>query len=253
MTLAHWIEYPSEPKELLLVWQAPLAVPDRLRWAVGRLTKVGDEAVFDYLRGEEFAALNLGRSDEALRAAGYSGYPAFDTRKRREGDFRDRVLEAFLRRVPSATRSDFPGYLAHHLIKPSTPLSPFALLGVTEARLPSDGFSLVDPLDVSADCVDLVFEIAGFRYHGHGGVSVGTGDALELELDPSNQNDPNAVQVKAGGQVIGYVNRLQALTIRTWVQHRSVACRIARIIGPPESQWAYAFLQVRPAQKSIAA
>lgn len=125
--MGHWIEHPSEPKDLLLVWQAPLTVPDRVRWAVGRLTKVGAEAVFDYLRSEEFAALNLGRSDEALRAAGYSGYPTFVMRKRREGDFRDRVLEAFLRRVPSATRSDFPGYLAHHLIKPSTSETDFTM------------------------------------------------------------------------------------------------------------------------------
>ena len=97
MSLIRWIEYPPEPKELLLAWQAPLSVSeDRLRWAVGRLWKIGEEAVFDYLREDEFVVLNLGRSFEELQAAGYSGYPAFDTnvKRRPEGGFRDRVAPA---------------------------------------------------------------------------------------------------------------------------------------------------------------
>jgi hypothetical protein len=253
--LVHWIEYPSEPKELFLVWQAPPSVQDRLRWAVGRLRKVGDEAVFDYLRGTEFTALNLGRSPEDLRAAGYSGYPAFDVnvKRRLEGDFQERALGTFLRRLPPATRSDFPNYLAHYFIRRHTPLSPFALLAVTEARLPSDGFSLVDPLDASAGCVDLVFEIAGFRYFSGDGTRIGIGEPLELEPEPSNPKDPQAVRLKAADCVIGYVNRLQAMTIGKWLTQRSVSCWIERLNGQPDSPRAYAFLQVRPAENSIAA
>jgi hypothetical protein len=253
MTLVSWIEYPSEPKELLLAWQAPPSVSDRLRWAVGRLWKIREEAVFDYLQGEEFDALNLGRSVDDLRAAGYSGYPAFDMKRRPEGGYRDRVLEAFLRRVPPATRSDFSNYLAHYHIRRSTLLSPFGLLAVTEARLPSDGFSLVDPLDVSASCVDLVFEVTGFRYFRQESASVELGDQLELEPDYANPKDSQAVQVKAAGRVIGYVNRLQAPTIRKWLEQRVVSCCIARLNGWPDSPRAYAFLQVRPAEHSIAA
>src|SRR5271165_2691369 len=164
MTLVRWIEYPPEPTQLLLVWQPPSSVPDRLRWAVGRLSNDSDKPVFDYLQGEDFRALNLGRSPEALRAAGYTGYPAFDLKKRPEDGYSNHVLEAFLRRLPPVTRSDFPSYLAHYLIERPIPLSPFAILAVTEARLPSDGFSLVDPLEASASCVDLVFEVTGFRH-----------------------------------------------------------------------------------------
>jgi hypothetical protein len=253
MTLACWIEYPSEPKELLLVWQAPPSVADRLRWAVGRLRRIGDGAEFDYLHGDEFAALNLGRSPDALRGAGYSGYPAFDTKKRPEGGFRDRALEAFLRRVPPATRSDFANYLAHYHIRQTALLSPFALLAVTEARLPSDGFSLVDPLDASASCVDLIFEIAGFRHSPRGDAGVAIGDPLQLEPEPSNRWDSQAIQVNAAGRIIGYVNRLQAKTILRWLEERVVTCWITRLNGRPESPRAYAFLQVRPAECSVAA
>ena len=251
--MAHWIEHPSEPKELILAWQAPPSISDRRRWAVGRIRKINDEVVFDYLRGEDFAALNLGRSPEGLRAAGYSGYPAFDLTKRPDGHFRERVLEAFLRRVPPATRSDFPNYLAHYHLRPSTPLSPFALLSATEARLPSDGFSLVDPLDASACCVDLVFEVAGFRYWQQEGVRAEAGDPVELEPEPSNPNDSRAVQVRLAGRVIGYVNRLQAATILAWLEQREVACWIARVNGRPDAPRAYAFLRVRPGKYSVAA
>ncbi len=251
--MVNWIEYPSEPRELILVWQAPPSVPDRLRWAVGRLGKVGGEPMFDYLNGEDFADLNLGRSPECLRLAGYSGYPAFDLKKRPDGGFREHVLEAFLRRVPLATRSDFSRYLEHYRIQQTTKLSPLALLAVTEARLPSDGFSLVDPLDPSANCVDLIFEVAGFRYYSAKDERVAEGDMLELEAECANLRDARAVKVTANGHVIGHVNRLQAETLRGWLTCRQVSCWIARVNGRAETPRAYAFLQVRPAKRSIAA
>jgi hypothetical protein len=247
----HWIQHPPEPTELLLAWQAPPSVPDRLRWAVGRLQRHGDDAVFDYLGGEEFQLLNLGREPEALRDAGFVGYPAFEIRKRPKGGFRDHVLEAFMRRLPPATRPDFRDYLAHFHIPSTTTLSPFSLLAATEARLPSDGFSLVDPLDATALCVDLVFEIAGFRVHWKSDLR--TGDALDFEPEPTNPVDPYAIQVKAADQVIGYVNRLQAVTICKWLEHRRVASWVARLNGRPGLPRAYAFLQVRPAQYCVAA
>ena len=250
-----WIEHLAEPKELLLAWQAPPSVEDRLRWAVGRLLKVGDGAVFNYLRGEEFSALNHGRSVEDLTAAGFSGYPAFDTNPKRRpfGSHEERALEAFLRRVPPALRPDFSNYLAHYRIRPPTELSPFGLLGVTEARLPSDGFSLVDPLEPSACCVDIVFEVAGVRFYNQSDVEIKAGDPLELEPEPANPVDPYAIMVKAAGCLIGYVNRLQAKTIGAWQRERLTECWVARANGSRSSPVAYAFLQVRPIVQAIAA
>ena len=142
-----WIEHPQEPKELLLVWQAPVDVPDRLRWAVGRLHCHADSSSFAYLDGKEFQALNLGRLEGQLRACGFTGYPAFDRKRRPEAGVWNDALQTFLRRVPPRRRPDFGAYLEHHLVRADTPLSPMALLAVTEARLPSDGFSMIDPLD----------------------------------------------------------------------------------------------------------
>jgi hypothetical protein len=164
MSFMHWIEHPSEPKQLLLVWQPPLFVTDRLRWAVGHITRTGDEILFDYLAGEEFARFNNGRTPAELRAAGYVGYPAFDPDSRPDGGYGDYVLKTFLRRLPPTNRRDFPDYLAHYHIPRTAQLSSMALLAITEARLPSDGFSLIDPFDPHAKCVDVVFEVAGYRH-----------------------------------------------------------------------------------------
>ncbi len=248
----HWIEHPPEPRELILAWQAPSASTDRIRWAVGRLWRDADGLVFDYFEGRQFADRNLGRSLEDLRAAGYGGYPAFDLKKRPAGGYREHVLGAFQRRLPPASRTDFADYLTHFRISPGARMSPLALLAATEARLPSDGFSLINPLDPEASCVELVFEIAGFR-HQLELPQVEIGDGLTLQTQPDNPHDPMAVRVLVGGQLIGYVNRLQAQTVGAWLETRSVNGWIVRLNGRPESPRAFGFLEVRPASQAVAA
>jgi hypothetical protein len=146
-----WIEHVDEPARLILAWQAPDPEKDRLRWAVGELSRATGVATFKYFDGDEFTRLNSGRRQDELRAAGFRGYPAFDVLHTPSGEFSDGVLEAFLRRVPPRSRSDFPRYLEHFRLRSSDGIGPFALLAVTEAKLPSDGFSLIDPLDPTAD------------------------------------------------------------------------------------------------------
>jgi hypothetical protein len=209
--------------------------------------------VFNYIEGEEFKSLNLGRSEEQLASCGFSGYPAFDRKRVPAKGFREQVLQAFLRRVPTAKRSDFDAYLAHHRVKPVEPLSAFSLLGVTEAHLPSDGFSLIDPLDPAATTVDFVFEIAGFRHLASGVPELRLGEKLALVPEPNNRWDRSAVQVVARDECIGYVNRLQAVTVQHWLSTRAVECCIVRLNGSLASPRAYAFTRVRSVAKAVAA
>jgi hypothetical protein len=243
----HWIEHPSDPRELLLAWQAAPSVQDRSRWAVGRLWLDGAEAIFQYLEADEFSKLNLGRSLGQLRTAGYSGYPAFEVNRRPPGGFRGHVLAAFLRRVPPSSRQDYPRYLEYFRVQPGTRLSPMSLLAITEGRLPSDGFSLVDPLDPALSTVDALFEIAGFQ-HVRSDDMLRADQQLVLERDASNPVDPTAVQViSSRGQLVGYVNRLQSPTVCQWIGHRRLSCWVARLNGQPGAPRAYGLMRVRPA------
>jgi hypothetical protein len=91
-------------------------------------------------------------------------------------------------------------------LRPELTLSRFALLAYTGARLPSDGFSVVDPLvEVRPPC-ERVVEIAGYRHHGAKlRPSPLPGDKLEFVAEPDNVADPNAIAVKISGNTIGYV------------------------------------------------
>jgi hypothetical protein len=250
-----WIDYPSEPTELLLAWRAPLFVKDRSHWAVGRLRREGDEAAFQYLVGADFAALNHGRSLAELTEAGYAGFPAFGPPSPSEQTvFSAGVLAAFLRRLPSPSRADFPQYLAHHFLRATSTVSAFSLLSVTGARLPSDGFSLVDPLDLASDRIDTILEVVGARHYRDNLHDLTVGDTLELLVESENKFDPNAVVVKAMGKTVGYVGRLQAKSIAARLAADcSVECCLARLNGSRDSPRLYAFLRMGPCTLRCAA
>ncbi|CAN5277277.1 hypothetical protein BH10PSE3_BH10PSE3_20830 [soil metagenome] len=241
--MEHWIEHVDEPKRLILAWQAPDDQKDRVRWAVGELAKTASGVEFRYFSGDEFSDLNAGRSEADLRANGYFGYPAFDTSKT---SFLDGVMDAFMRRLPPRSRPDFPRYLAHFRVLPVSDFSDLTLLGLTEARLPGDGFSLIDPLDAQELRRDLVFEIAGHRHNVACRERLVEGGELKLVPDPTKPHDPHAIRLEADGELIGHVNRLQAPVVGQWLKTRAVSAWLLRLNGTSEKPRAFAFLRVQP-------
>src|SRR6185312_9652459 len=244
-----WIEHPVEPRQLMLAWQAPEGQKDRLRWAVGLVESRAADA-FRYFTAEEVSAHNNGRTVDQLKAAGFAGYPAFTYEPGRRFD--SEILKTFMRRLPPANRGDFSKYQEYFSIRPGARLSGPMLLALTEARLPSDGFSLVDPLDAAAEVCDAAFEIAGFRYEA-GSRDLNVGDPLLLIPEPTNEYDPNAVAVFWNGSRIGYVNRLQAPTIAKWLESRKVSSDVLRKNGRADAPRAYAKISVRPRRQHLAA
>lgn len=243
----HWIEEAGEPDRLILAWQAPDGLKDRVRWAVGELTCEANSGRFRYYAGDEFRRLNAGREPDALKDAGFLGYPAFDARHAgASGDFREGVIDAFMRRLPPPMRSDFPRYLEHFRLQSASGLLPLSLLAVTEARLPSDGFSLIDPLDDRTQAQDVVFEIAGHRHNTGSREALIPGQTLKLVPEPGNAHDTNAIRIEASGALIGRVNRLQAPTFGRWLKERSVSAWLLRLNGTSEKPRAFAFVRVRP-------
>lgn len=244
-----WIEQPVEPARLVLAWQAPDGQRDRRRWSVGEIHPTRT-AVFRYFTDDELAFHNEGRTDQDLRAAGFAGYPAFPFSL--GAAFSDEVLSTFMRRLPPITRSDFGLYQDYFSIPPGTGLSAPILLALTEARLPGDGFSLIDPFDPSVDCCDAPFEVAGFRYEA-GDARPPVGSELSLRPDFANVHDDQAVAVFWHEQRIGFVNRLQAPTVRSWLLERDVSCDLLRLNGRVGAPRAYARISVRPRVQTLAA
>jgi hypothetical protein len=244
------IKFVDEPGRLILAWQAAELTGDRYRWAVGEVAREPDGAMFRYYRGEEFRRLNDDRDEAAARRARFLGYPAFDLRT---DVFRDGVIEAFLRRLPPRSRADFTRYLKHFWLRSADTLGAFVLLAVTEAKLPSDGFSLVDPLDAGALRRDLVFEIAGHRRHPAGRDEQVVGQEVRLVAEPDNPHTRHTVRIDANGVTIGYANRPQAPTLRHWLETRSVRARLLRLCGTEERPRAFVFVGVREREDRQAA
>ena len=78
--------------------------------------------------------------------------------------------------------------------------------------------------------------LAGFRYHAAGAVwdELRVGDALELEREPGNPHDANAVSVSWRGRKLGYVPRTDNAEL-AWGLDRgeALAARISRLTRHP--------------------
>jgi len=250
--MENWIEHISQPLRLFLAWQAPDHLNDRFRWAVGVLgPREGVTALRYFQNGSEFEAFNQGRTFERLLALGYRGYPGFSLRR----EVHDKgVLEALMRRLPPRSRQDFGDYKRQFRLPSQLELSDLALLARTEAKLPSDGFSVVDPLDAETEWCDLLLEIAGFRYYVPSEpLQPDVGCPIEITPEPDNQFDPSAVQICMRSRKIGNVNRLQAATFLRWLVERRVSGALERLNGTPDKPRAYIFVRVRPAANRAAA
>ncbi len=250
--MTNWIENYPEPRRLFLAWQAPDQLGDRFRWAVGELSVLASgQFELRYFRAEdEFRARNQGRTSAEIAKLGYGGYPAFGVKRETH---RDGVSEVFLRRLPPTGRPDFGAYVSQFRIPPNTKASVPLLLSITEAKLPSDGFSIVDPLDPNAVAYDLMQEIAGYRYYaGTVAPLLVPGRTVDVAAEPDNKYDPGAVAFSIDGEKVGNVNRLQAPAFLRWLESGSVTAVVERLNGRPDHPRAFLFVRVR-AQHQVAA
>jgi hypothetical protein len=233
----NFIEHIHEPKRLLLVWQA--AELPRTRRAVAELVQpaaASSRVMFRYLI--DTADFQLAQQE------GFVAFPAF---RKTDQSYDLGVIETFARRLPPRTRGDYSQYLEQFRLRSDTSITDMALLGYTGAKLPSDGFSILDPLeDVLKPC-EMMIEVAGFRHTAtisRDQLAIGSRAALREE--PDNPYDANALAVYLGEQRIGHVPRQQATALRALMRNNALEMMIERINGQPERPLVYLFARIRP-------
>lgn len=219
----NYIQYIHEPRRLLLVWQRPEEDgAARVRRAVAELLR--DSAGRVQLR-------YLTDTDDldAAKQEGFISFPAF---RKLNTTYDLGVVETFMRRLPPRSRGDYAQYLDQFRLRRETPISDFALLGYTGAKLPSDGFSILDPLEDVGDACDVLMEVAGFRHvSAHPAESIALGAPAALVPQDNNLHDAAAVAVEIGGERVGYVPRQQASAIRRLLATADIQAQVERING----------------------
>ena len=232
--VGNWIEHVHEPSKLILAWQAPDERRNRTRFAVGEIIK----------RDGSFVLRYYSDTPDVLKAKelGYEGYAAFSIKS---PEHSKDVLSAFMRRLPPRSRPDFRQYLEGLRLTPLASLSDFGLLAYSEAKLPSDGFSLVNTLEDAAVPSEFLLELAGYRHLEPSLTERDIGATVSLIPEPTNPYDPNAVTVQYGDKIIGYINRLQAPTVAQWIINDQVSAVLERLNGRPDKPRAFIFLWVK--------
>jgi hypothetical protein len=229
------IECINNPSRLLLVWQAPDGKSSRSRHIVGELTQSEGKTIFRYLPDTE--------GFKQASAEGFVCYPAF---RKTEQQYTQGVLDSFLRRLPPRKRGDFNKYLEQWRLAPNVEISDFALLGHTGAKLPNDGFSLINPFDGVVPPHEFYIEVAGFRYYQEN-ISINdikVGMKAVFVAEPDNKFDSNAVRIEVLGNKIGYVNKAQSKAFRCWLMSYSIDGCVERKNGTSERPLIYIYGKV---------
>lgn len=231
----NFIEHVHEPRRLLLVWQAPEG-STRSRYAVAELLRAPDDRVqFRYL----FHTAEI----TAAQTEGFVNFPAF---RKLEQSYDLGVLETFMRRLPPRSRGDYAQYLEQFRLRPELAISDFALLAYTGAKLPSDGFSILNPMEDVTGACDVLLEVAGFRHAAELRIeALRLDETAQFVLEPGNLHDPNAISIHVRGGKIGYVPRQQTAAIRRWLKDSALEARVERINGRSERPLVYLFLRAR--------
>ncbi len=201
------IEHPIRSRHLVLMWRAPESSNAHRHFPVGDLRVVGnsDEAEFAYRSASEL---------EEARKLGFEGHPAYAL----EADARfANALSVLARRLPPATRGDYGAYLATYALPATMRPTQFDLLALTQGIVPGDPYYFVDTLESACPPIDFLMQVNGTRHYSDNVRHVEKGQAVRFVPEPSNPYDPYAVRVDALGQPIGYVPRVQAPQLGTWI------------------------------------
>lgn len=148
----------------------------------------------------------LPKGVEEAQKEGFTPYIDFpDTSK----EYTDNVLDIFGQRLIKTERPDIQKYLDFWNINPKFKDDKFYLLAYTQGMLSNDNFEfLADFHPIKELC--FVSEICGLSHYNIKSGILSVGDILSYELEKDNSEDPYAVKILKGSNVIGYVKMIHS-------------------------------------------
>lgn len=203
---------------LYLIWKSE---KNRRQYVIGELSK---NAQYEFKYGNEVSE---------AQEAGFIpliSFPDLNTTYRS-----DVLFPVFESRLPDKKRKDMGSILKKYDLKE---YEPYQLLKRSGARLPIDSFYFIDPIFDTNQPFERKFYMAGVRHYiGCDGtdcnksLEILAGSSVVLKLEPSNPNDPKAIQVlNANNQLLGYIPRYYSNSIFDLIKSgRNVICTVLNV------------------------
>lgn len=231
-----YIEHIVEPEKLLLSWQTSQPEKSRSRMFVAELIRKGDDADLLYLfDSDEF------RNAQSL---GFKEYPGFSANQQKY----EKVLFAFMKRLPPRSRGDFGKYLDSLRIRKDAEISDFALLGYSGAKLPDDDFTVIYPFENAVPPFEFLLHVQGYRYYVNQLplASLMLEQEAAFQAEPENEIDPKAIKIIIGGDHAGYVCRGFTESFHKWFEAGyKIDANIERINGPEKRPEIYLYVSIK--------
>ncbi|WDI30554.1 hypothetical protein PUV54_11360 [Hyphococcus flavus] len=222
-----------EPSKLILAWKPVDTRKSRRHFPVGIFERQRDKILFRWLSDTEDFSLALNEGFDVLfgNDRGNSSEP-------------QRIFDVLSKRLPRRDRPDYEKYLAQFRINPDVNISTFAMLGYTEARLASDGYSIIDTLESASKGCQYFHEVVGYHYYAKNLTGQILHSQVEFRHEPQNKYDPNAVGIFLRNQLCGYVNRLRAPMLNQILKNYTVTAYLESINGSKDKPVAHVFFEL---------
>ena len=231
-----YIEHIIEPEKLLLSWQTSQPSKGRGRMFVAELIRNEDDADLVYLLD----------SDEFRKAQslGFKEYTGFSANHRKH----EKVLFAFIKRLPPRSRGDFGKYLDSLRIQKDVTISNFALLGYSGAKLPDDDFAVINTFENAVPPFEFLLHVQGYRYYAEQLplANIRLEQEAAFQAEPENKIDPKAVKIIVSGTHVGYVCRGLTESFHKWFEMGyKIDASIERINGTNDRPEIYLYVSVK--------
>lgn len=204
-------------KYLYLIWKDPQS---RQNFTIGILG-YGSKYTFEY-------SSDIGKAENN----GWTKFEVFPEEKIYESEV---LFPVFASRLPDKKRRDIDKILEKYGL---SEFDEFELLRKSEARLPIDTYSFIDPIFPEDETIQRDFYIMGVRHQAPCKgkncsllPQVSIGDELVFEKEPENKFDIHAVRVQTQtNEILGYVPRYYNEAVLDRLnKHMTYSCKIIDI------------------------